>query len=117
MELLLQALGQVFAWDNFQWLLVGVLAGLFIGLVPGLGGITFISIALPFTFIMPTAAAFGLLVGFMAVGTTSDTIPAVLIAIPGSSAGQATVLDGHAMARKGEAARALGASFTAAVLG
>lgn len=117
MELLLQALGQLFAWGTFQFVLVGILAGLLIGLVPGLGGVTYLSIALPFLLVMPTEAAFGLLVGSMAVSTTSDTIPAVLIAVPGSSAGQATVLDGHAMARQGQAARALGASFTAAVLG
>lgn len=117
MELFLDAVVQVFSLGTIQWVLLGIAAGLFIGLVPGLGGITFMSIALPFMLVMPTEAAFGLLVGFIAVGTTSDTIPAVLIAVPGSSAGQATVLDGHAMARKGQAARALGASFTAAVLG
>lgn len=117
MELFLDAVLQVFSLGTIQWVLLGIAAGLFIGLVPGLGGITFMSIALPFMLVMPTEAAFGMLVGFIAVGTTSDTIPAVLIAVPGSSAGQATVLDGHAMARKGRAARALGASFTAAVLG
>lgn len=117
MELFLQALGQVFTWGTFAWLLVGVAAGLLVGLVPGLGGVTFISVALPFMLVMPTAAAFGLLIGFMSVGSTSDTIPAVLIGIPGSAAGQATVLDGHAMAKQGQAARALGASFASAALG
>jgi TctA family transporter len=37
--------------------------------------------------------------------------------IPGTSSAQATILDGFSMAKKGEAARALGAAFSASLLG
>jgi len=52
-----------------------------------------------------------------AVTTTSDSIPAVLIGVPGTSSAQALVLDGHQMAKKGEAARALAAGYTSSLLG
>jgi TctA family transporter len=62
-----------------------------------------------------TALAF--LVGVQSVTTTSDTIPAVLFGVPGTTGSAATVLDGHPMARRGEAGRAFGAAFTASVAG
>ena len=52
-----------------------------------------------------------------AVTTTSDSIPAILIGVPGTAAAQATVLDGFPMAQRGEAARAFGAAFTCSAVG
>ena len=52
-----------------------------------------------------------------AVITTSDTVTAILLGVPGTAAAQATVLDGYPMALRGEAARALGASFTSSCVG
>ena len=51
------------------------------------------------------------MIGMVAVVPTSDTFASVLMGIPGSSASQATVLDGFPMAKKGEAARALSRSL------
>lgn len=58
-----------------------------------------------------------MMLGVMSVVATSDTFPAVLIGVPGSVSAQATVEDGHPLARKGEAARALAAAFTASLFG
>src|SRR5437763_3864886 len=52
-----------------------------------------------------------------AVITSSDFITAVLFGVPGHVGAAATVIDGHAMARKGEAGRAFGAGFTSSLLG
>jgi TctA family transporter len=57
------------------------------------------------------------LIGLFAVTTTSDTITCVLLAIPGSAGSVATIVDGHPMARRGEAARALSAAFIASCFG
>jgi TctA family transporter len=103
--------------DTFLFLFVGVVAGLALGLIPGLGGLVGMAILLPFTFDMQASAAFAMLVGMMAVTTTSDTIPAVLFSVPGSVGSQATILDGHPMARRGEAGRAFGAAYTASMIG
>ena len=58
-----------------------------------------------------------LMVGMVAVVPTSDTFASVLMGIPGSSASQATVLDGFPMAKKGQAARVLSAAFASSLFG
>ena len=99
------------------FLLSGVLMGLVLGIIPGLGGLVGLSILLPFTFALDPYTAIAMLLGLSAVTVTSDTIPAVLFSVPGTVGSAATILDGYPMAQKGEAGRALGAAFTASVLG
>jgi TctA family transporter len=99
------------------FLLFGVIIGMILGAMPGLGGLVGLAILLPFTFDMDPYSAFAVMIGLTAVVSTSDTIPAVLFGIPGTAASQATVLDGHPMARNGEAGRAFGAAYTASLMG
>jgi len=98
-------------------LFAGVLLGLFMGAMPGVGGIAALATLLPFVIMMETKSAIALMIGLMISGNTGDTLPAVLFGIPGSGASQATILDGHPLARKGEAARALGAAYLASMIG
>ncbi|MCI5076592.1 tripartite tricarboxylate transporter permease [Oricola sp.] len=114
---MIQGLLQVLAWPTSGFLLLGVLAGLWLGAVPGLGGIIGIVVVLPFTFGMEPASAFALLIGLYAVTATSDSIASIMLGIPGTAASQATVMDGHPMAKKGEGARALGAAITVSGFG
>ena len=60
-----------------------------------------VSLLLPFTFSLDPYTALAFLVGVQSVTTTSDTIPAVLFGVPGTTGSAATVLDGYPMA-KGE---------------
>lgn len=99
------------------YLVLGVLMGLCIGVFPGLGGIAGLSLLLPFMFGMDPVLGLALMVGMVAVVPTSDTFASVLMGIPGSSASQATVLDGFPMAKKGMAARALSAAFASSLFG
>jgi TctA family transporter len=105
--------------DPFRLMMLGcgVLLGLFLGIVPGIGGLAGMALLLPFTFTMDSYAAFAMLLGMSAVTGTSDTIPAVLFGVPGSAGAQATVMDGSPMAKKGEAGRALSAAYTASLIG
>jgi TctA family transporter len=91
--------------------------GLALGAIPGLGGLVGLAILLPFTFDMDPYMAFAIMIGLIAVTSTSDTIPSVLFGVPGTSAAQATILDGHPMAKRGEAGRAFGAAYTASLIG
>ncbi|WP_281992832.1 tripartite tricarboxylate transporter permease [Sulfitobacter geojensis] len=99
------------------YLVMGVLMGLCIGVFPGLGGIAGLSLLLPFMFGMDPILGLALMIGMVAVVPTSDTFASVLMGIPGSSASQATVLDGFPMAKKGMAARALSAAFASSLFG
>src|SRR5258705_5872816 len=95
----------------------GVLIGLAIGCIPGLGGAVGLAVLIPFTYNMDAYSAFALLLGMAAVTTSSDLIPAVLFGVPGTVGAAATVLDGHAMAKRGEAGRAFGAGFASSLIG
>ena len=102
---------------QMMYLVLGVLLGLSVGVFPGLGGIAGLSLVMPFMFGMDPVSGLALMVGLVAVVPTSDTFASVLMGIPGSSASQATVLDGFPLARKGEAARALAAAFASSLFG
>src|SRR6195256_2649672 len=98
-------------------LCIGVVIGLAIGVLPGLNGIVGMAMLIPFTYGMDPHTAMALLLGMAAVITSSDFISAVLFGVPGHVGAAATVIDGHAMARKGEAGRAFGAGFAASLAG
>ncbi len=103
--------------NQIMFLMIGVLLGLSVGVFPGLGGIAGLSLVLPFMYGMEPVSGLALMVGLIAVIPTSDTFASVLMGIPGSSASQATVLDGFPLAKKGHAARALSAAFTSSLFG
>jgi putative tricarboxylic transport membrane protein len=111
------ALANLFTIQVLGYLLVGVAVGLVIGVLPGLGGSSGMALLLPFLFGMEPEAGIAMLVGMAAVGGTSDTFSSVLIGVPGSGGSQALILDGHALARQGQAARVLGASFSSSLIG
>ncbi|UUX48822.1 tripartite tricarboxylate transporter permease [Nisaea acidiphila] len=117
----LPALGEAFSLilqpEQLGYLFLGVVLGLSVGVFPGLGGIAGLSMVLPFIFGMDPVSGLALMVGLIAVIPTSDTFASVLMGIPGSSASQATVLDGFPLAKKGEAARALSAAFASSLFG
>jgi TctA family transporter len=114
---LLQALLTFLSVQHLLFLVGGTLLGLVVGFLPGLGGIAALSLLLPFVYGGDPTLVLPMMIGLLAVTNTSDTFPAVLVGIPGTSSAQATILDGHALARRGEAARALGAAFSASLLG
>jgi TctA family transporter len=113
----MQALGIMLDPERLGFLSFGVLLGLVVGVIPGLGGLIGLSLILPFTFDMNPYTALAFMLGLQSVTATGDTIPAVLFGVPGTVASAATIMDGYPMAKKGEAGRALGASFTSNVLG
>lgn len=98
-------------------LAVGVVAGLVIGLIPGLGGTGAVAILLPVTFGMEPEPALAMLIGALAVVHTSDTVAAVLLGAPGSASASVTMLDGYSMARQGQAKRALSLAFLSSMAG
>jgi TctA family transporter len=117
LEAALQGLDAAIAWPAIGYLFFGIALGVYFGAVPGLSGLSGMAILLPFTFGMDPVSAFSFLLGMYAVTTTSDSITAILIGVPGTAAAQATVLDGYPMAKRGEASRAFGAAFTCSGIG
>ena len=104
-------------WHRLIFLFAGVCAGLALGILPGIGGVAGTALLLPFTYNMDPHAAFAMLLGLGSTTTTADPISAILFGAPGHAASAATTLDGYPMTRRGEAGRALGASYMAALIG
>ena len=95
----------------------GTFLGIVIGALPGLTATTGVAIFLPLTFYMEPVPALGFLAGIYCGGMYGGSITAILINTPGTPSGAATVLDGHPLAQKGEAYRALQIALYASVIG
>ena len=117
LDVALVALSVLLEPERLFYLGMGTVIGLALGIMPGVGGVAGLALLLPFTFNLDAYSAFAFMLGLGAVTSTSDTIPAVLFGVPGTSASQATVLDGHSMAKNGEAGRALSAAYAASLIG
>jgi len=98
-------------------MLVGIALGFAVGILPGLGGPTALALMLPFIFTMQPAEAFAFLLGMAAVTATTGDITSILFGVPGEPTTASTIVDGHPMAKKGEAGRALGAALMSSLVG
>src|SRR5687767_6165625 len=116
-EALLDGLLLVLQWKALAFMGLGILLGFWVGLLPGLGGATTLALMLPFIYTMQPVEAFAFLLGMHAVTATTGDMTSVLFGVPGEAASAATILDGHAMAKKGEAGRALGAALASSLVG
>lgn len=116
-EALATAFVSIFTGANPLYLLLGILLGIAVGIFPGLGGTAGISLLLPFVYGMDPVPALAMMVGLLAVISTSDTFTSVMMGVPGSAGSQATVMDGFPLAKQGQAARALSAAFSASLIG
>jgi putative tricarboxylic transport membrane protein len=96
---------------------LGVAYGLFIGFLPGLGGIVAMALLLPFIGGMDFGSALGMLLGAHIATIFGSSITGILFGVPGASKSVATCFDGYPMAQKGEAPRALGASAFGSLVG
>ena len=108
---------QVFVPGTLGLMLVGIALGFAVGILPGLGGPTTLALMLPFIFTMQPVEAFAFLLGMAAVTATTGDITSVLFGVPGQPTTASTIVDGHPMAKKGEAGRALGAALMSSLLG
>lgn len=107
----------IWIWPAPLYMFVGILIGLFIGIVPSLGGNFCLCILIPFIFKMDPNIALSFLLGAHAVVATGGSITAVLLNTPGSEMNAATVFDGFPMTQKGQGGRALGNALTASAVG
>jgi TctA family transporter len=102
----------------FLAMLVGVGIGTFTAVMPqGFGTPLAYALLLPIVVKWQPLTGIALLIGVSAVSAICAAYLPVLFGIPGGAGSQATVLDGYPMGRKGEARRALGASFMAGGMG
>ncbi len=94
-------------------ILFGFLIGILVGATPGLAGPMAMAVALPILISMfgyeadALLPVLGFLIGVMKGATIGGAVPAILFNTPGTPDAYMTTLDGHPMARKGQAGKAL----------
>jgi putative tricarboxylic transport membrane protein len=114
---LLDGLAVALRPENLLFVFVGVLAGMVIGVLPGLGPVATMSLLLPLTFSMPPESAIIMLAGVYYGSMYGGTITSVLLRLPGEAASIVTTFDGYQMARQGRAGPALGIAAVGSFLG
>jgi putative tricarboxylic transport membrane protein len=112
-----QGLIQLFTWKAFSLQLAGIAIGFMVGILPGIGGPVTLALMLPFIFSMSPVEAFSFLLGMAAVTATTGNITSILFGVPGEAITASILVDGHPMAKKGEAGRALGAALMSSFVG
>ncbi len=117
MENIIQSFLFVIAPLNLLMIVAGTMFGMVCGALPGISSSMAIILLLPFTYAMQPIAAIVTLVAVYIGGACGGSISAILLKIPGTPEAVATVFDGHPMALKGQAGKALGLAVSASSFG
>src|SRR5215813_6068261 len=116
-ELLFQGFQVLLTWDKLALMMLGLVLGIFVGVLPGLGGPNGVAILLPLTFSMDPTSAIVMLSCIYWGALFGGAITSILFNIPGEAWSVATTFDGYPMAQQGRAAEALTAAFTSSFFG
>lgn len=101
----------------FLYMLIGVVAGICIGALPGLTATMGVALLLPMTFGMDAAQGILMLIGIYVGAIYGGSISAVLLHTPGTPASAATAIEGYKLSQRGEAGRALGVATLGSYVG
>lgn len=116
-EIFIHAFLSLLTLEVFAAMIVGTLAGVVVGAMPGLTTTVGLAVLIPFTFGMSPPVALGLMAGIYNGSTYGGAIPAILLNIPGTPAAVATTFDGFPMSQSGKSADALKIACYSSALG
>lgn len=110
-------LQHIFTLEDFSMLLLGLVIGMAVSVMPGLGLVMGIVLALPFTYRMAIEPSIILLTAIYVSGTYAGCFTAILYRIPGEPMDVPLLWDGYRMTQNGQPAKALGWALVAALIG
>src|SRR5499425_1951539 len=96
-----------FQWDVLWYAFLGCVVGTLVGVLPGIGPLSGMSILLPATYGLDATKAVIMLAGIYYGSQYGGSTTSILMRIPGEAASVMTCIDGYAMAQKGRAGAAL----------
>ncbi|MDC0237419.1 tripartite tricarboxylate transporter permease [Gammaproteobacteria bacterium] len=102
---------------NLCWVVLGCVAGTFIGMMPGLGPITAIALMIPISYGLDPAAGLIMMAGVYYGAVFGGSTSSILVNAPGVASTVATSFDGYPMARAGQAGRALAIAAYSSFIG
>ena len=114
---MLLGLGYALQPGNIAVMVLGVVIGMIFGATPGLSGAAAMTMLLPLTFLFPAQTGVLFLLAIWNAAVYAGSIPSILLNIPGTAAAAATAIEGHLLARRGLARRALRASIVGSTIG
>jgi putative tricarboxylic transport membrane protein len=112
-----QGLATALAPINLLMVIAGCLVGTAVGVIPGLGPITAIALMIPLTYELQPASALILMAGVYYGAVFGGSTSSILLNAPGEASSVATMFDGHPLARRGEAGKALAIAAYASFAG
>ncbi|GAA0327372.1 tripartite tricarboxylate transporter permease [Bacillus carboniphilus] len=121
MDNLLLSLQAILQWDTLLLMVIGVIAGIVFGCIPGFTITMAVALTLPFSFGLEPLQGISLMMGVWLGGASGGLISACLLGIPGTPSAMATTFDGYPMVKKGQPGRALAiglwSSFIGSIIG
>ncbi|RXF70963.1 tripartite tricarboxylate transporter permease [Hansschlegelia zhihuaiae] len=117
LHLLGRGFAELFQMNELLALFIGLMFGMLVSILPGLGLVMGVVLALPFTYSMELGPAIILLTAIYMSGTYAGCFTAILYRIPGEPMDVPLLWDGWGMTKRGEAAKALGWALVAALTG
>jgi len=93
--------------DVLWYAFLGCVVGTLVGVLPGIGPLSGISILLPVTYGLDATKAVIMLAGIYYGSQYGGSTTAILMRIPGEASSVMTCIDGHAMAQRGRGGAAL----------
>jgi len=93
--------------DNLWYAFLGCVVGTLVGVLPGIGPLSGISILLPVTYGLNATQAVIMLAGIYYGSQYGGSTTSILMRIPGEASSVMTCIDGYAMAQRGRAGAAL----------
>lgn len=116
-DYILEALKEICTPTGLIYVVVGTLAGVVLGAIPGLGSSTLMVVLLPISYKMDLTMAMALFISITIGGMSGGCIGSILLGIPGTSSSLCTVWDGYEFTKRGEPSRALSNAAFANFLG
>lgn len=120
MEDILLSFETILNFQTISILLIGVVAGIIVGSIPGFTITMGVALTLPFSFSMDPINGIALMMGVQVGGSSGGLITASLLGIPGTPSAMATTFDGYPMVKNGEPGKALAiglwSSFTGSII-
>lgn len=107
MENILASFETILNFHTLLILLIGVVAGIIVGSIPGFTITMGVALTLPFSFGMDPVNGIALMMGVQVGGSSGGLITACLLGIPGTPSAMATTFDGYPMVKNGEPGKAL----------
>ncbi len=110
-------LGTALSFTNLFYCFLGVFLGMLVGVIPGIGVLSAISMLFPITFYLEPTTALIMLAGIWYGTGYGGRTASILLNIPGTVANAVTCLDGYPMTRQGRGGVALFMTAMASFVG